>query len=383
MRDKTHREILKEVEEQIKTVVKGLLEVLMKEERDIYLENHSTKANGYYTRDLLTLVGPLEDLKVPRVREGDFHPRILPYRKRASLELSEAILALYAVGVSTRKISAFLEGIYGAFYSPQSISRLIEVTQEKLEAWRERPLSEEYYAVFLDGTFLSVRRGKTAKEPVYMALGIKPDGRREILGFWLFGAEGESARNWEEVLKALKRRGVQRVRIFITDDLPGLEEAIKKIFPDADWQLCVLHAVRDALNKARKKDREALAEALKKIYRAETQKEAEEALWSLRERWGKVYPKIVERWETKAYALLAFLHHPKPIRRYLYTTNQLERLAKEVKRRTKVVEVFCGEGAVEKLLYLVLSQLDEAWGARRLRGFAEIQMGSYHADQTQ
>jgi len=234
----------------------------------------------------------------------------------------------------------------------------------------------------LDGTFLSIRRGKTAKEPVYVALGIKPDGRREILGFWLFGAEGESARNWEEVLKDLKRRGVQRVRIFITDDLPGLEEAIKKIFPEADWQLCVLHAVRDTLNKVRKNDREALAEDLKKIYRAESREEAEEALRSLRERWGGIYPKIVERWETKAYALLAFLRHPKPIRRYLYTTNQLERLAKEVKRRTKVVEVFCSEEAAEKLLYLVLSQLDEVWGARRLRGFAEIQMGSYHADQT-
>ena len=354
----------------------------MREEREIYLESHPTKANGYYTRDLLTLVGPVEDLKVPRVREGDFHPRILPYRKRASLELSEAILALYAVGVSTRKISAFLEGVYGAFYSPQSISRLLEVTQEQVKTWRERPLSEEYYAVFLDGTFLSIRRGKTAKEPVYVALGIKPDGRREILGFWLFGAEGESARNWEEVLKDLRRRGVQRVRIFITDDLPGLEEAIKKIFPEADWQLCVLHAVREALNKARKKDREAVAEALKKIYRAESPEEAEEALRNLRERWGGVYPKLVERWETKAYALLAFLRHPKPIRRYLYTTNQLERLAKEVKRRTKVVEVFCNEDAAEKLLYLVLSQLDEAWGARRLRGFAEIQMGSYHADWT-
>jgi transposase-like protein len=179
-------------------------------------------------------------------------------------------------------------------------------------------LSEEYYAVFLDGTFLSIRRGKTAKEPVYMALGIKPDGRREILGFWLFGAEGESARNWEGVLKDLRRRGVQRVRIFISDDLPGLEEAIKQIFPEADWQLCVLHPVGDALNKARKKDREALAEDLKKIYRAETQEEAEEALRNLRERWGGIYPKIVERWETKAYALLAFLRHPKPIRRYLY-----------------------------------------------------------------
>ncbi|MBC7217815.1 MAG: IS256 family transposase [Candidatus Caldatribacterium sp.] len=233
--------------------------------------------------------------------------------------------------------------------------------------------------MFLDGTFLSIRRGKTAKEPVYMALGIEPDGRRDILGFWLFGTEGESARNWEEVLKDLKRRGVQRVRIFITDDLPGLEEAIKKIFPEADWQLCVLHAVRDALNKVRRKDREALAEALKKIYRAETEEEAREALKRLRDCWGGMYPKIVERWETKAYALLAFLRHPKSIRRYLYTTNQLERLAKEVKRRTKVVEVFCGEEAVEKLLYLVLSHLNEAWGSRRLRGFAEIEMGSYHA----
>jgi transposase-like protein len=102
----------------------------------------------------------------------------------------------------------------------------------------------------------------------------------------------------------------------------------------------------------------------------------------LRKRWGTVYPKIVERWKTKTYALLAFLHHPKPIRRYLYTTNQLERLAKEVKRRTKVVEVFCGEEAVAKLLYLVLSHPDETWGARRLRGFTEIQAGSYHADQT-
>ena len=114
----------------------------------------------------------------------------------------------------------------------------------------------------------------------------------------------------------------------------------------------------------------------------ESQEEAEEALQNLRERWGTVYPPIVERWETKANALLAFLRHPKPIHRYLYTTNLLEQLAKEVKRRTKVVEVFCDEGAVENLLYLVLSQLDEAWGARKLRGFAEIQMGSYHADWT-
>ncbi len=192
-------------------MVKGLLESLMQEEWEIYLEDHPTKGNGYYTQDLLTLLGPLEDLRVPRVREGYFHPRILPYRCRTSLELSEAILALYASGVSTRAISRFLDSVYGAFYSPQSISRLTQVVEEEVRAWRGRPLDAEYYAIYLDETFLSVRRGRTAKEPVYIALGIKPDGRREVLGFWLFGAEGESAGNWEEVLEDLKKHGVKRL----------------------------------------------------------------------------------------------------------------------------------------------------------------------------
>ena len=153
-----------------------------------------------------------------------------------------------------------------------------------MRVWRTRPLDEEYYAVFLDGTFLSIRRGGSAKEPVDLALGLKPDGRREILGFWPFGAEGESARNWEEVRRELRRRGVNRVRVFVTDDLPGLEEAIRKIFPDADWELLVLPAVREALNGARNKDREALAQDLRCVYRAERE---EEALRRMRERWGE------------------------------------------------------------------------------------------------
>lgn len=157
-----------------------------------------------------------------------------------------------------------------------------------------------------------------------------------------------------------KRYGSLSVMTF-----PGWRRRSQRSFPEADRQLCVLYAVRAAPNKVRKKDREALAEDPKGIHWAE------EALRNLR-----------ERWETKAYALLVFLHHPKPIRRYLSTTNFLERLAEEMNRRTKMVGVFYGEGAVEKLLSLVLSQLDEAWGVRRLRGFAEIQTGSYHADQT-
>jgi len=180
---KTRAEPLKEVEERIKTMVEELLEALMKEGREIYLESPPTRANGYYTCDLLTLVGPVEDLKVPRVREGDFYLRILPYRKRASLDLSEAILALYAVGVSTRKIPAFLEGVYGAFYSPQSASRLLEVTQERVKTWRERSRSEEYCAVFLDGTFLSIRRGKQLRNQCTWLWGSSPMGEGRSLGF--------------------------------------------------------------------------------------------------------------------------------------------------------------------------------------------------------
>ena len=331
MQRKVRDELVKAFEAELKKLVRNVLEAFMREERAMYLETHPTSANGYYTRDLLTLVGPLGDLKVPYVRENDFHPGILPYRKWDLLELSEALLALYVVSVSTRKIPAFLEEIYGAFYSPQSISRLIKITQEQVKTWRERPLSEEYYAMFLDGTFLSIRRGKTAKEPVYIALGIKPDGRREILGFWLFGAEGESARN----------------------------------------------AVRDALNKSRKKDREALAEDLKRIYQVESQEEAKEALRSLRERWGGVYSKVVERWETKAYASWRFsvILSTSAATSTSTPPTSWSRSVKEVKEADQS-DIFCGGRRCGKAPIPILRQLDEAW-ARRLWRFAKIEMGNY------
>jgi transposase-like protein len=211
---------------------------------------------------------------------------------------------------------------------------------EEMKRWRERPQAEEDNAVFLDGTLLSVRRGTTAKEPVCLALGIRPDGRWGVLGFWMFGAEGESACNREEVLKDLRRQGVRRVWVLVTDDLPGLEEAIRKLFPEADGPLCVLHAVRQALSQIRRKDRPALAENFRKVDRAEPEAKAREALPELRERWGRVDSQVIARWESRADALRTFFHHPPPIRRYIYTTNQWERLAKEVQRHIKILKSF-------------------------------------------
>jgi hypothetical protein len=231
---------------ELKELVRSLLEALMREERAMYLETHPTSANGYYTRDLLTLVGPVEDLKVPRVREGDFHPRILPYRKRASLELSEIILALYAVGVSTRKISHFLEGIYGAFYSPQSISRLIQVTEEEVKAWRERPLSEEYYTVFLDGTFLSIRRGKTQRNPCTWLSGSSPMDEGRSSGFGSLVQKGKApgiAKRFSRTSSGAGSKGYGSSSVMT---FPGWRRRSRKSFPKrtGNFVFCTLCGMR-------------------------------------------------------------------------------------------------------------------------------------------
>ena len=151
--------------------------------------------------------------------------------------------------------------------------------------------------------------------------------------------------------------------------MPGIEDAIKRIYPGSNWQVCVLHTVRSSLNQVRARDRGLVAEDLKRIYRADTEEEAREAILRLKERWGRIYPKVVKKWEEKAYAILTFMKYPKEIRQFIYTTNQLERIAKEIKRRVKVVEVFPDEGAAERLLYLILRWIDDRLNSRKLRGF--------------
>ena len=173
-----------------------------------------------------------------------------------------------------------------------------------------------------------------------------------------------------------------KTRLFISDDLPGIGEAVREIFPSSSRQLCVLHVVRDSLAKVRKRDRGEMAQDLKAIYGADTVEQAHRALRALEEKWGGKYPGLVAKWPERGHAPPELLDHPKAIRPYLYTTDRPERLMKELKQRTKVVEVFCGPGALQKLVYLVLVQENERLLGRRLRGFTEIQMGSDHAPET-
>lgn len=212
------------------------------------------------------------------------------------------------------------------------------------------------------------------KEPVYIALGTDHEGRREILGFFLVGAEGESAHAWREIFSGLKERGVERIDIVVTGDLAGIEEAARAVFPGAGRKLCFLHAMRNSQRKVRRKDWEEVSQDLKAIYRARSQGEAGLSLFSLAERWKRRYPSLVRYWRENFPHLVAFMKYPEEVRLYIYTTNQLEREGKEVKRRTKTIEVFSSEESLISVLYLILKNENERLGQRRLRGFAKLML---------
>ena len=357
--------------ELLKGIVKESLEEMIEEERQEYLVEHpNTKGNGSYRRDLRTILGEIKDLEVKRTRDGKFHSKLLPYRKRYSVELEELIVGLFASGLSTRKISQVIKVLLDMEFSPQTASRIAEVGVEVIEKWRSRILEEEYAVVYLDSFFFPVRRGRIEKEAISIALGVKVDGSREILGYWMAGS-GESSRFWEEILVELKNRGVKHVEVFVVDGLTGLKEVIKRQFPKSLIQECILHAVRNTINRVRKRDREGIVEDLKRVYRVETIEKAKENMERFCEQWGRRYPKVVNRWRDNFPYLFTFMKFPLQIRSLIYTTNQLERLHKEIKRRLKVMEILPEEEKAEKILYLVIAQLNEVYKERKLRNFEE------------
>jgi putative transposase len=252
--------------------------------------------------------------------------------------------------------------LLGHRYSHETISAMTEEVLQAVEAFRRRPLPEEMAFVYLDGLYLKLlREGEgVVREVVYVALGVTPSGERQVLGYWLLPAE--SALGWEGVLGELWQRGLRRVLLFITDGLPGLPEAIRRVYPQAEWQRCVVHGVRWSLGQVRARDRTLLAEDLRRVYGAESRGEALEALEALREAWGARYPGVVALWAGDSGAFLRFYGYPKVLWPYLRSTNLMERFIREIRRGTKVRDhKFPSEEAVYKLLYLGHGRQPVSW----------------------
>ena len=352
------------VEEVIEETVKEKLEALMKIEHDQYLEENPGIKNGSYKRNLKTKYGELRQLSVPRNRDNTFHSAIIESNKTVGLE--KLITSLYSNGVSTRRISSILKDILNNRYSPSSISRITVLALEEVNRFVNRKLDKRYIAVMLDGLFFYLRRETVDKEPVIFALGIKESGEYEILGFYL--TIKESHNNYKDVLEDLYRRGLKESLLFIADGITDLDEEVMKIEPGSDFHLCTIHYIRGLKSKVKEKDIEITDDA-NKMFRCSNKEEAISKFNEMKNKWERRYPNVIYNTERKLGQLLRFYDYPSKIRNSLKSTNEIERLNEEIRRRIKVVSSFPDEDSAMKIFYLKSIEFNSKHAFRKMNGY--------------
>ncbi|QSD62649.2 IS256 family transposase [Lactococcus cremoris] len=273
-------------------------------------------------------------LSIPRDRNGNFSPALLPAYGRRDDHLEEMVIKLYQTGVTTREISDIIERMYGHHYSPATISNISKATQENVATFHERSLEANYSVLFLDGTYLPLRRGTVSKECIHIALGITPEGQKAVLGYEI--APNENNASWSTLLDKLQNQGIQQVSLVVTDGFKGLEQIISQAYPLAKQQRCLIHISRNLASKVKRADRAVILEQFKTIYRAENLEMAVQALENFIAEWKPKYRKVMESLENTD-NLLTFYQFTYQIWHSIYSTNLIESLNKEIKRQTKNV----------------------------------------------
>ncbi|MHB8523280.1 MAG: IS256 family transposase [Limisphaerales bacterium] len=352
----------------LKQLQKRLLEKAMGAELTVHLgyEKHDSAGdksgnsrNGTTPKTLKGEFGHMP-LETPRDRNGTFEPQIVTKGQRRFEGFDQAILSLYARGLTTREIEGYLLEIYGVEVSPGLVSQVTEAVCADVKVWQQRPLEEVYPIVYFDALWGKVRtNGQVVKVAVYLALGIKVDGNKEVLGMWAANSEG--AKFWLHVLTELKNRGVRDIFIGCVDGIKGFPEAMEAVFPATQVQLCLVHMVRNSLSYVGWKERKAVAADLKAIYRAATEAEAEQALQAFERTWDRKYPSISKSWRTHWPELIAFMKYPAEIRKVIDTTNAIESVNRSLRKISKNRGVFPHEESLLKLYYLALERAAKKW----------------------
>ncbi len=312
--------------------------------------------NGTSPKRVHTEIGTL-DLDVPRDRNGDFEPRIVPKGTSRLNGFNERIIALYARGVTVRDIQAHLAEIYGVEVSPDLISRVTDAVWDELEEWRNRPLDAIYPIVYIDALVVKIRDGMVQNRPAYLAVGVDLEGRKHVLGIWIGDTEGEGAKFWLSVLTELRNRGIGDVLIVCCDGLKGLPDAIEATWPQATVQTCVIHLLRASFRYAGNDHRKKVAAGLKPIYTAASLEAAEAAFAEFEAGLGQRYPAIVRLWRDQWETFVPFLAFPADVRRVVYTTNMIESINYQLRKVTKNRGHFPNERAALKLLYLAVRNI--------------------------
>ena len=342
---------------------KALTERALNAEMDHHLsgdEEAGNGRNGYGRKTVLTETGKLE-LEIPRDRRATFDPQLIAKYQRRFPGFDDKIVSMYARGMSTREIVGHLRELYGIEVSPDLISAVTDAVLEEIAAWQARPLEPVYPLVFFDALRVKVRdEGLVRNKAVHIALGVRADGSKEILGLWL--EQNEGAKFWLRVMNELKNRGVEDVLIAVVDGLKGFPEAITAVFPEATVQTCIVHLLRQSLAFVAYKDRKAVAAALRDIYRAVDATAGEAALAAFEEGpWGRKYPAIGQSWRRAWGEVVPFYAFPGDVRRLLYTTNAIEALNSKLRRAVRARGHFPTDEAAMKLLFLVLNRAEKEW----------------------
>jgi len=320
-------------------------------------DNHR---NGTTPKTVITDDGALP-IDVPRDRTGTFEPQIIGKGERRFSGFDDKIIAMYARGMTVREIQGYLEEMYGLTVSPDLISAVTDAVVEEVREWQVRPLEALYPVIFFDALRVKIRDEGTVKnKAVYLALGILPDGTKDILGLWIEQTEG--AKFWLKVMTELKNRGVNDVLIAVVDGLKGFPEAISAVFPQAQIQTCIVHLIRASLDYASWKDRKALAAELKTIYRAQDAEAARLALDAFdTSAWGRKYPPIAASWRRHWAEVIPFFAYPAEVRKIIYTTNAIESLHMQLRKIIKTRGHFPNDEAATKLIYLALRNITKEW----------------------
>ncbi|NVD34084.1 IS256 family transposase [Enterococcus faecium] len=330
--------------------------------------NSGNSRNGNYSRSFKTEFGEL-NLAIPRDRNGEFSQQTLPAYKRSNDSLETTIIQLFQKGITMSEISELIEKIYGHYYTPQTISNITQIVSEDVVAFKERSLESQYSIIFMDATHIPLKRQTVSKEAVYIVIGIRLDGTKEVLGFSI--APTGSSYVWKEILQDLKDRGLEEVLLVVTDGLSGINDSIHSIYPNAQFQQCCVHISRNIAHKVRVSDRQEVCNDFKLVYQAASKEEVMNQISFMIDKWKKQYPRVVKLLMNPA--ILTFYNFPSSIRRTIYSTNLIEGFNKQLKKYTKRKEQFSNEESLERFLVSQFNNYNQKFLCRIHKGFKEIQ----------
>lgn len=320
------------------------------------------RRNGYSRKTVTSSMGNI-NLDIPRDRDGEFEPQIVKKHQTDISSIEDQVLSMYAKGMTTRDITEHLQSVYGVEASPVMISKMTDKILPIAKEWQNRPLERKYAIVFMDAVHYNVRQDNTIiKKAVYIAIGIRLDGTKEVIGMWVGG--NESAKYWLGILNEIKNRGTEDILIISVDGLTGFSDAIHAVYPETEIQRCIVHQIRYSTRFISYKDIRSFMVDLKLVYQANTEDIALQQLEALDNKWGKKYPSTISSWRNNWADLSTFFKYPPELRKIIYTTNSIENFNRQLRKVTKSKSIFPTDDALFKMLYLAMQDITAKWKGR-------------------